>query len=54
LKDKTLSQEKKADFIQSQRARKEGGRTLIKILEQPKEGKHSSNYIHHSTNPNPE
>ncbi len=42
------------------RARLEGGRTLIKILKQPKEGKrsqkrgnHSSNYIHHFPNPTP-
>ena len=33
---------------------KEGRRTLIKILWQLKEGQHSLNYIHHSTNPNPE
>jgi hypothetical protein len=36
-------------IIFSQRARKEGGRTLSKILWQPKEGKYSSNYIHQIT-----
>ncbi len=43
----------KAEASENTVARKEGKRTLIKILWQPKEGKHSSNYIHHSTNPNP-
>jgi hypothetical protein len=32
MPDKTLSQEKKANYIHSQRAGKEGGRTLIAIL----------------------
>jgi hypothetical protein len=45
---------KKADYIHSQRARIKDSWTLIRILRQRKEGKHSSNYIHHSTNPNPE
>ncbi len=49
----TLSQEKKADYIHSQRARKEGGRTLIKILLQPKEGTLSSNYITSLHQPKP-
>jgi hypothetical protein len=40
-------------FTINTQAKKEGGRTLIKILWQHKEGKHSSNYIHHSNNPNP-
>ncbi len=50
----TLSQKKKkADYIHSQRAIKEKATTQIKILWQPKEGKHSSYDIHHSTNPKP-
>jgi hypothetical protein len=41
-----VAQEKKADYIHT---RKEDGRTLIKILWQPKK----PNNIHHATNPNP-
>ncbi len=41
---------KRRPLIFSQRARKVGGRALITILQQPKEGEHSSNYIHHTTN----
>jgi hypothetical protein len=47
-----LSRGKKAVYIHSQRAGKEGGRTLISVLKQPKKGKNSSNHIDHYTNPN--
>jgi hypothetical protein len=38
-------------FTANAQEKKAQGRTLIRILWQPKEDKHSSKYIHHSTNP---
>ncbi len=47
-----LKTEASANTVNAQE-KKAKGRTLIKRLCKPKEGKHSSNYIHHATNPNP-